>query len=182
MAGNGPNIMVVAGDARERARIAATISEAGFAVIAAADPSGIWATLGHPDFAAAVLAPQSDAAAELLQEARRRQPGLPAVLVLAPAALRLFELDGATIVKRPLDPRQLLGCVFELVLREVGPGAGWHSRAAELGIAAAQLACLDSRRTIAAASGRDCLERRLTRQIGHVREAWRSLADRDAGC
>jgi DNA-binding response OmpR family regulator len=181
MPGNEPNILVVAADSRERGRLAATISDAGFAVFAVAEPSGALAAFDEQDFAAAVLAPQTDDGTALLREARRRQPGLPTVLVLPPAALRLVEADGATIVKRPLDPRQVLGCVFEIVLRDAPPGCAPHSRAAELGIAAAQLACLDNRRTTAAASGQGCLERRLTRQIGHVRDACRSLTDAAAG-
>jgi DNA-binding response OmpR family regulator len=176
MAGNRPNILVLAADARERTGIAATIGEAGFAVIAAADAAAALAALARQEVALVVVALRADDGGDVLRQARRRQPGLPAVLVLAPAALRLAEADDATIVKRPLDPRQLLGCVFELVLRDAAPGHGRHSRAAELGIASAQLACLDHRRRVAERSGHGCLARALTRQIGHVRSACRGLA------
>jgi DNA-binding response OmpR family regulator len=193
MAGIGPNILVVAGDDRERARIAAPISEAGFAVIAAAEPCGALEALRRQRFAAAVLAPQTDEGDDWLHQVRHRQPGIPAVLVLSSAALHLIdEEEDATIVKRPFDPRQLLGCVFELVLRDggsvgadvgagvsgsgSGSGNGRHSRAAELGIAAAQLACLHYRRTAAAAAGRGWLAQDLTRQIGRARSAVRGLA------
>lgn len=180
MAGSGPDILVVAGDSRERARIAAPISEAGFTVTAAAEPCGAWDALRRRRFAAAVLAPQSEKAEIWLRQARRLQPGLLGVLVLAPAALHLIaEEQDVTIIKRPFDPRQLLGCVFELVLRESGGngvGDGPHNHAAELGIAAAQIACLRYRRTAAAAAGRGWLAQDLTRQIGWARSAFRGLA------
>lgn len=176
MTGNGPSILVVAGDDSERARIAATISEAGFAVTATAKRSGALAALTRQRFTAIVSALRSDDGSEFLRQARRCQPGLAAVLVLAPPALHVDAMDDVSVVKRPLDPRRLLRCVFELVLREGGPGDGLHSRAAELGIAAAQLACLDHRRAVAERSGRGCLARRLTRQIGQVRSACRGLA------
>ncbi|HTV87662.1 MAG TPA: hypothetical protein VME41_01485 [Stellaceae bacterium] len=176
MAGSGPSILAVAGDSRERAAIASTISEAGFVVAAVAEPFGALAALADRQFAALVSALPWDDGDELLRRARRQQPGLPMVLVLAPAALHVDETDSIMIVKRPLDPRQLLGCVFELVLRDAGASIGLGSRVAELGIAAAQLACLDHRRTAAARSGRGCLARRLTRQIGQVRSACRGLA------
>jgi DNA-binding response OmpR family regulator len=175
-ADNAPAILIATGDARERARIAATISDAGFAVVAAAEPCGALAALARHRFAAAVFAPRPDDGGDLLRRARCLQAGLPAVLVLAPAALHLAHEDGATIVKRPFDPRQLLGCLFELVLRDGDDGPGhWrqHSRhAAELGIAAAQLACLSHRRTVAAACGRSWLAQDLTHQIGQVRRTY----------
>jgi DNA-binding NtrC family response regulator len=175
MAGSRPNVLVVAADGRERARISSTISDAGFAVIAAAEPYGALEALRREHFAAAVLAPQSEEGGEWLRQARYRQPGLPALLVLAPAALHLVDEDDTTIVKRPFDVRQLLGCVFELVLADSGPGNGRHSHAAELGIAAAQLACLHYRRTVAAAAGRGGLAQDLTRQIGQAHNAFRGL-------
>jgi DNA-binding NtrC family response regulator len=176
MTGIGPNILVVASDGHERAHIVATLGDAGFAVIAASGVSGALAALARDDCAVAVLAPQADDIA-LFRAAQRWRPALPVVLVLPPAARRIADTGDVTIVRRPFDPRQILGCVFELVLREGPPAVRQHSRAAEFGIAAAQLACLDSRRTLAAAAGRDCLERRLTRQIGRVREACRGLLD-----
>jgi DNA-binding response OmpR family regulator len=175
MAGR-PNILVVAGDSRERARVAATISETGFTVFAAAELGGALDALRRRNFAVGVLAPPTDASAEWLRQLRHQQPALPAVLVLAPAALRLIDAEEATIVKRPFDPRQLLGCVFELVLRDCGSNNEPHSRVAELGIAAAQLACLHHRRTAATASGRGRLAQDLAHEIGRVSSVFRDLA------
>jgi DNA-binding response OmpR family regulator len=171
MADNGPKILVVAGDGDERLLIAAMLCEAGFAVVAATAEPDAMAALRHGRFAAAVIALAPDNGVALVRTVRQAQPGLPALLVLEPAAMRLIDEDCATIVKRPFDPRRLLGCVFELVLRDDEPHDSrlGHIHAAELGIAAARLACLCNRRAIAAAAGASRLAQELTRQIGDLR-------------
>jgi len=133
---------------------------------------------GRQRFAAAVVAlPEADTAATVA-ELRMLQPGLPTVLIVEPAASRPIEEDCASVVKRPLDPRRLLGCVVELVLREddVAAPAPRPSAAAELGIAAARLACLYNRHSVAAATGAAWLAHDLKRQIGEVRSTCRGLA------
>jgi DNA-binding NtrC family response regulator len=178
MAGKGPSILVVADSWNERVLIAATLREAGFAAVAAAEPEAAIAASRRDLFAAAVIAVAEDDDVALVRELRCWQPGLPALLVLDAAAMDLVDDDCATIVKRPFDARQLLGCVFELVLRddETQGAALRHSHAAELGIAAARLACLRNRRTIAAAAGASRLAQDLTRQIGDMRSTYRGLA------
>ena len=101
-----------------------------------------------------------------------------ALIVIEPTATRLADTDDDVVVTRPFDPRRLLGRVFELVLRQ-DDGARPHPRhrhAAELGISAAKLACLDSRRSAAAAAGARALTRDLARQIGDTRALQRGLA------
>ena len=56
-----------------------------------------------------------------------------------------------------------------------------HGNAAELGIAAARLACLCNRRTVAAAAGAARLAQDLTRQIGEMRTTYRSLTGAPGG-
>ena len=116
-------------------------------------------------------------------ELRLLQPGLPTVLVVEPAASRRSTRIALFSVKRPLDPRQLLGCVVELVLREddLAAPAPRHGTAAELGIAAARLACLHNRHSAAAATGAARLAQDLKRQIGEVRSTCRGLAAASAG-
>jgi DNA-binding NtrC family response regulator len=180
MAGKGPSILVVADDWNERVLIAATLREAGFAAVGAAERGAALAASRGDLFAAAVIAVAHDEAVALARDLRRWQPGLPALLVLDAAAMdRANDEDCVTIIKRPFDARQLLGCVFELVLRDdETQGALRHSHAAELGIAAATLACLCNRRTIAAAAGAGRLAQDLTRQIGDMRSTYRRLAAR----
>ena len=113
-----------------------------------------------------------------MAELRPLQPGLPIVLVVDPMATHAFDEDCATVVKRPLDPRRLLGCVVELVLRtgDSPAPAPRHNTAAELGIATARLACLYNRHSAAAATGAARLAHDLKRQIGEVRSTCRGLA------
>jgi DNA-binding response OmpR family regulator len=182
MAGKTPTILVVDSDRDERAVIAAVLREAGFAVVAATENRGAGAVMERERFAASVIAlPDDDPAngegVEFLRQARCRQPGLQALLVIEPGAMLFVDADDATLLTRPFEPRQLLGCVFELVLRADAEGTTpRHSHAAEFGIAAAKLACLDARRTAAVAAGASRLAHELTRQIGHTRAMHRGLA------
>ena len=176
MAGKGPSILVVADGWNERLLIAATLREAGFTALVAAEGRDAMARqLDH--VAAAVIALPEDDGVALIRELRQDRPSLPALLVIDRAAMQALDEDCATLVRRPFDPRQLLGCVFELVLREdEADGAVRHSHAAERGIAAARLACLCSRRATAAANGANRLAQDLTRQIGDMRATYRGLA------
>ena len=152
----------------ERKLIASVLREAGFDVVAAA-PESVAAATDGACFAAAVVALPGADGSELLPRLRRRQPGLKALLVVEPEALRLVDEDCAILVKRPFDLRELLGCVFALVLREDehGPVAK-HGHAAEFGIAAAKLVCLQNRRVAAAAAGAHRLAQELAHQIGET--------------
>ena len=177
MTGPRPGILVVDGSRRERTLIASVLSEAGFAVVAAAEEHSASAVLGGERFAAAVIALPSGGGIEFLHRARNRQPGLKGLVVVEPAAMRFVDEDFSTLVKRPIDPRRLLGCVFELVLREDDDAAApHHNRVAEYGIAAAKLACLHNRHVAAAAAGASRLAQDLSRQIGETSAAHRILA------
>ena len=177
MAGKGPSILVIAADRHERSLIASTLREAGFAAVMA-EARGATGALRRGRFAAAVVALSEADAPAALAAARDQQPGLPAVLIVEPAASRPIEEDCAVLVKRPLDPRRLLGTLVELVLREddLAAPAPRHGHAAELGIAAARLACLCNRQTAAAAVGAARLAQDLTRQIGEMHATYRGLA------
>ena len=153
MAGTRPTILVVDDDRDERAVIAAVLRDAGFAVVAAAHDQGARAAMMRKRFAAAIIALHEEDAAAFQRHARRRQPGLPALLVIEPAVTRLAGADDGTLLARPFEPGRLLSCVFEIVLHEDADRAPRHNRAAELGIAAARLACFESRRTAATAIG-----------------------------
>ena len=176
MAGQRPGILLVSSDWNERVLIAALLREAGFGVVAAAEERGAAAALDREGFAAAVVALPNAGGIPFVHRARRRQPDLRALVVVDPAAIALADEDCASLVKRPFDPRELLGCLFELVLREDDGAAAPPSHAAELGIAAAKLACLYNRHAIAAASGARGLAEDLTRQIRETRAAQQGRA------
>jgi DNA-binding response OmpR family regulator len=167
MTGSGPTILVVDSDREERGAIAATLCEAGFVVVVAAHDRAAGAAMIRQHFAAAIIA-LPDGGMAFLRRARRRQHGLAALLVIDPAALRSIDADVAAVVTRPIDPRELLRRAFELVLHGDERCGFGHGHAAELGIAAAQLACLRSRHAAAAAAGATRLAQDLTRQIGEA--------------
>jgi DNA-binding response OmpR family regulator len=173
MAGRRPTILVVGDDRGERTAIAALLRESGFAVATAHD-RGARGALTRRRFAAAVIALPEDDGVEFQRHLRSRHPGLPALTVSGPEAPWLVDADDDTLVSRPFDPRELLGRVFELVLREGGDRAPPHSHAAEFGIAAARLACLENRLNAAAAA--QALAQDLTRQIGEARARYRGLS------
>lgn len=174
----GPSILVVDDDWGERKSIASLLHEAGFDVAAMAPDGGAFAAIDERPFAAAVVALRNNDGAAFLRRARRRQAGLKGLIVSDPAAMRLVDDDCAALIKRPFDPRQLLGCVFALVLREDEQSAGFgHGHAAaEFGIAAAKLVCLQNRRIAAAAVGASRLAQELTRQISETAALHHGLA------
>lgn len=151
MAANRPTILVVDDDWDERAVIASVLREVGFGVVAAAHDRGARAAMMRQGFAAAVIALRDGDGVGFLRHARRRQPGLKALIVIEPTATQFVDAEDDTVLPRPCDPRRLLGHVFRLVLYEDERGAAaYHSHAAEFAIAAAKLACLASRRAAAA--------------------------------
>ncbi len=173
---SGPRVLVVGDEWDERQLIASVLREAGFQVVATTEARDASTAMAGQCFAAAVIALADDEGIAFLRQARRRQPGLKALIVVEPAALRLAEEDCCTLVKRPFEPRELLGCVFAMVLREEEPAAlSAHGQVAEFGIAAARLACLENRRDAAAAVGADHLARELTRQIGDATASNRGM-------
>lgn len=176
MPGSTPSILVVDSDWDECATIASVLRQAGFAVVAAAD-RGARTALDRERFAAAVIGLPDGKAVEFMRQARLRQPDLKVLLVVDVAAMEFVDQDRLTLVRRPFDPRELLGCLFELVLRHDADAADpHHGHAAEFGIAAAKLACLYNRRATAAASGARRLTQDLTRQIGETQTAHSGLA------
>lgn len=173
----GPSILVVDDDCAERKLIASLLREAGFDVTAVPD-GGAFAAIDERVFAAAVVALPHGEGSEFLRRARRRQASLKGLIITDPATMQLFDDAGAALIKRPFDPRQLLGCVFALVLREEEQtGAIGHGHAAaEFGIAAAKLVCLHNRRIAAAAAGASRLAHELSRQISETAALHRGLA------
>ena len=148
MAGTGPKILVV-GDQDEGGAIATLLREAGFSVTVAAQARGGRAALTRQCFAAAVVALPEDHAVRFQRHLRRRHPGLPALIVIEPAATGFSDDDGDRLLARPFDPRRLLGQILELVLPDDRGARPDYRRTAELGIAAARLSSRDSAPTAA---------------------------------
>lgn len=167
MALSGPSILVVTNDWGERVLIASTLRGAGFAVVTATDEHSAEPALRREGFAAVVIALPERRGTEFLHRARGIDRGLRGLVVLGAAEMPLLDEECATLIKRPFDTRELLGCLFELVLREEASADPLpHSAAAEFGIAAARLACLRNRLAIAVAAGAGRLAQEISRQIG----------------
>ena len=166
MAQGGPSILVVDSDRNECTLLVSLMCEAGFAVTGVSGEAAAMDALAETSFAAAVIAVADGGAVALLRRARRQQPGLKALLIVEPETLRRLDIDSAVLIKHPFDSRQLLGCVFALVLREDEQDpAPAHRHAAEFGIAAAKLVCLQNRHIAATAAGAHRLAKELAQQI-----------------
>jgi CheY-like chemotaxis protein len=174
MASNRPSILVVASDDDERTRTVSMLRSAGFIAVAASAAGDVFAALHRGRFAAAVIALPEDHGIELTRRARRRQPELPMLLVLDPDALSYVDYEVEAVVRRPFDAWQLLGRVFDLVLRDGGDGTP-HKHSAEYGIAAAKRACLYKRLACAAASGMGDITEDLSKQISETETLQRGV-------
>ena len=177
MAGMGPNVLVVDRDREERGAITALLRDAGFAVVPVAAERGALTALRRRRFAAAVVAPWAGDSIDWIACLRRPQLDMRALLVAGTAVPPRVNAACGSIVRRPFDPHQLLGCVFELVMRDPAPAVATpDTDVAELVIAAAMVACLCNRRAIASAAGANRLARELTRQIDEMRTNCGSVA------
>lgn len=170
MAGNRPSILVVASDDDERSRTVSMLRSAGFVAVAAGEVRDALAALHRERFAAAIMALPEARAIELMRRARRRQPELPTLLVLEPDAPSYVDNEVEAAVRRPFDAWQLLGRVFDLVLRDGGDGhdGASHNHSAEYGIAAAKRACLYRRLACAASVGAGDMTEDLSKQISET--------------
>jgi DNA-binding response OmpR family regulator len=176
MAGSGPSILIVNGDGAERAAIAAALSGAGLAIETSADEAAGLAAIAHRRFDAAVIAAPDAVGGDFVRRARRHCPELKLLFVVEPWASRVDDDHGACVM-RPLDARAVLRCLLDLLLRGPAPGErlGWRY-AAECGIAAAELACLDNRRAAAQRVGAGDLAADIDRRISATRALGRAQA------
>jgi two-component system response regulator MprA len=117
----GTHILVIDSDAARRQLCARVLADEGFTVTVASEGlSAIRAANGRR-FALAVAAlrlPGSLDGLTVLRLIRARQPALKA-LYTGPAARRPRLSDGTCddFIPLPFQPRELLGCVFELLQR-----------------------------------------------------------------
>jgi len=162
-----PTILIVADDAQEREAIASLIEEAGVtAVIATGDSVAL---LREGGVAGAVVALADGAARRFLRRAAVEAPRAKLLLVSDIHSMGGDD-DRVPVVQRPLEGRELIGGVLDMILREEAhEAAPQHGVAAELSITAAKLACLCMRETSAAACGAGRMIRDLSAQIADFR-------------
>jgi DNA-binding response OmpR family regulator len=117
-------ILVVDGDETARALIEHTLADQGFAVTMAADGHTALHQIETRSFAlviAEILLPGTIDGFKTLHQARALQPRLKCLFTSrsAPPPWRNDELD--EFIAKPFHPRELLGCVFELIERDATP-------------------------------------------------------------
>jgi DNA-binding response OmpR family regulator len=130
----GQHILLIDSDARRRQQAERLLTEEGFAVTAVADGFSAIRAASNYRFVLAVAAlklPGTLDGATTLRQIRLRQPGLRALFIgAAGAAATVPEwLDAACedFIAAPIQRRELLGCVFELLQR--GRSGGMRTRA-----------------------------------------------------
>ena len=139
-----PGVLVVDGDAGNRRRIAALLSEAGIDVAAVADGASALAAVSRGGFAVAVVDRIDVSAA------------------LGAAGLAVVAAD-------PGEPRRFVGRVRDRLLGpEFAAGSDAEAGEAERCIAAAKLACLGQRQHAARAIGAADLVASLAREIAET--------------
>jgi DNA-binding response OmpR family regulator len=120
-------ILVVEGDESARALIEQTLGEQGFAVTAAADGHAALQQIETKLFAmiiAEIRLPGTLDGFTMVHQARTRQPRLKCLFTsrsAPPPPWGKDELD--EFIAKPFHPRELLGCVFELIERDAAPGS-----------------------------------------------------------
>ena len=128
----GNHILLIDHDPERCALSENVLVEGGFAVTAVAEGLSAIRTARRRRFALAVAAldlPGSLDGATTLRHLRAGQPWLKALFVGPQSPLAWApEREGDEFIAAPLQPRNLLGCVFELMQRHLTPDGG-HSRA-----------------------------------------------------
>ncbi|HXC28165.1 MAG TPA: hypothetical protein VNV38_09440 [Stellaceae bacterium] len=142
-----PYALIVDRDEDSRARAATLLRESGFVVAAFRESRGALAALAARPVDIAIVAGQiadGDDALATARQMRHCRPGSK-VLFTGPAVAMPAApgADSGHAVTRPFDKRRFLGAVFELLARDGDPAK--RRDEAEMGLLAAQLACLRNR-------------------------------------
>jgi DNA-binding response OmpR family regulator len=142
-----PYALIVDRDEDSRARAATLLRESDFVVAAFRESRGALAALAARPVDIAIVAGQiadGDDALATARQMRHCRPGSK-VLFTGPAVAMPAApgADSGHAVTRPFDKRRFLGAVFELLARDGDPAK--RRDEAEMGLLAAQLACLRNR-------------------------------------
>jgi hypothetical protein len=167
MAAGKPSAVIVERDPERRARLAAVLRDTGFAVVANSPDPDLDDT-GHP-WELAVVGGEPEPARRL----RDRHPGIKLLLVQSGTDMDAADTTGIALVAGAFDERRVRAAALALMAPDATEAAG--KRTAELGIVAAQLACLFARRRAAEDRGATRLARDIDFQIGDAMAARRSL-------
>lgn len=124
MSSGARTILVMDGDPATARQLVETLPADSFRVVAAADPSGALAVLGHSrvDVLVSELVLPGASGLHLLVEARRRHPEVPRIVVTAveefdSAVAAINEAEVVRFLRKPVDGSALRGAVFDAVDR-----------------------------------------------------------------
>jgi DNA-binding response OmpR family regulator len=134
-----PRILLVDDNAGMRELIAGLLTEEGFAVVEAADGVAALKRLANGDFdlmITDVRLPPPLGGVDTVRLARLRWPRLRSLFISGASEPVYDDRELDDFVSKPFDARELLGCVWELLTREV-PEA--RLRPAQIGAAMAFL-------------------------------------------
>ena len=130
---DGQEILIIDDDERRRELSERVLSEAGFTVTVVSEGFSAIRAAGSRRVALAIAAVELPGALDgpsIVRQIRVRQPWLKA-LFTGDAARRQWHRnrDHEDYIASPFDRRELLGCVFELLQRDVGDGHARRNRA-----------------------------------------------------
>jgi CheY-like chemotaxis protein len=170
MAGGAPSVLVASGDKVEQGRIVSALQARQLAVDAVADAASALTLLKHHAVDLAVItAPRrgTGVGTAAIRAARRLQPALKTLFIVDADDFDLpNDPDRDEVITRPFDESRLAARICDLLLRDPGTETGaCPEYAAEFGIGAARLACLQARRGAAETAGAEELARDLVREI-----------------
>jgi len=123
----GQEILVVDGDETVRALIEQTLADQGFAVTAVADGQAALRQAKTKPFAVVIAEIRLSGTLDGLTAVRRARALQPRLRCLFTSRFaptppwRDDELD--EFIAKPFHPRELLGCVFELIERDAAPSS-----------------------------------------------------------
>jgi two-component system OmpR family response regulator len=115
------HILIVDDDRGVRDGLVEIFSDEGFPVTAIADGPGALALIGTRDFSLVVMDVRlgtGQDGREIMQRARAARPALKALYISGATAGLAFDPDLDGFVSKPFRPREIVGCVWELLCRE----------------------------------------------------------------
>jgi DNA-binding response OmpR family regulator len=117
-------ILVVDDDIDVRDFVSAMLAQENFDAVSAQDGGEALALLGDGDYdllLTDIRMPGVDGF-ELVKRARQTLPDLRVLFMSGYAAEYHIDPDRDDFVAKPFDPRQLLGCIYEILARKGGEG------------------------------------------------------------
>jgi CheY-like chemotaxis protein len=182
MSGNRPSVVLAVDEQATREQMSGVLREAGFTVVASEDREAVLHAVEREPVDLAVVdldRPGRCEARDLIRRARQQRPELKALFVAQPTdPAPADDPRRSDIVVKPIAPREFLGCVLELLLRDDDEADDRRRYEAEFGLAQAHIGCLQRRR--AAAGGDPALAQDLARDLERAQTAARGLRDRMA--